>query len=93
NNGLWDGKRIVSEEWEHRTTDYYPKSCYHYSWYDVRYEGFKTGEHPGYYAYGIAAQTLYVNPHKNLVIVRIGRHNNGRCFVPDVFEQLSNVWP
>ncbi len=93
NEGMWDGKRIVSKEWVHRTTDYYPKSSYHYSWYDVRYEGFKTGEYPGFYAYGIAAQTLYINPHKNLVIVRMGRHNNGRCFVPDVFEQLSNVWP
>jgi CubicO group peptidase (beta-lactamase class C family) len=93
NNGMWDGKRIVSEEWIHRTTDYYPEACYRYSWYDVRYEGFETGQYPGFYALGICNQVLYVNPHKNLIMVRIGLHNNGWATIPEVFEQLSNVWP
>jgi len=92
NNGLWDGKRIVSEEWIHLTTDYNPKSCYHYSWYDVRFEGFEPGEYPGYYALGICNQVLYINPYKKLIIVRIGLGNNGPAVIPAVFEQLSNVW-
>ncbi len=92
NNGMWDGKRIVSEEWIHLTTDYNPKSCYHYSWYDVRFEGFEPGEYPGYYALGICNQVLYINPYKKLIIVRIGLGNNGPAVIPAVFEQLSNVW-
>jgi len=93
NNGLWEGKRIVSEEWTHLTTDYDPQACYRYSWYDLRYDGLETGQYPGFYAIGIAGQVLYVNPHKNLIMVRIGRHNRGRAYVPAVFEQLSDVWP
>ena len=93
NLGMWDGRRIVSEEWIHLTTDYNPKSSYKYSWYDVRYESFETGPYPGFYAIGIGAQVLYVNPHKNLIMVRIGRHNRGRAVIPEVFEQLSDVWP
>ena len=93
NNGMWEGKRIVSEEWIHLTTDFNPKSSYHYSWYDVRFEGFKPGQHPGFYAIGICNQVLYINPHKRLIMVRIGEDNIGWATIPEVFEQLSNVWP
>lgn len=93
NKGMWNGKRIVSEEWIHLTTDFYPDTCYKYGWYDVRYENFETGQYPGFYAVGICAQVLYVNPHKNLIMVRIGWHNNGWSIVPVVFEQLSDRWP
>jgi len=92
NKGLWDGKRIVSEEWIHLTTDYNPESCYHYSWYDVRYEGFETGQCPGFYALGICQQVLYVNPFKNLIMVRIGLDNGHGGVIPAVFEQLSDAW-
>ena len=92
NNGVWDGKRIVSEEWIHLTTDFNPKLCYHYSWYDVRYENFRTGQYPGFYALGICNQVLYVNPYKNLIMVRIGLSNNGPAVIPVVFETLSNQW-
>ncbi len=92
NKGVWDGQRIVSEAWIDLTTGFNPESCYHYSWYDVRFENFKTGEYPGFYALGICAQVLYVNPHKNLIMVRIGKHNNGAAVVPAVFEQLSDRW-
>ncbi|MBQ3709286.1 MAG: serine hydrolase [Bacteroidales bacterium] len=92
NNGVWDGKRIVSEEWIHLTTDFNPKLCYHYSWYDVRYENFRTGQYPGFYALGICNQVLYVNPYKNLIMVRIGLSNNGPAVIPVVFETLSNRW-
>jgi CubicO group peptidase (beta-lactamase class C family) len=92
NEGLWDGRRIVSEEWIHLTTDYNPKATYHYSWYDVRFDGFETGQYPGYYALGICHQVLYVNPHKKLIMVRIGLDNGRGGYIPGVFEQLSNVW-
>lgn len=92
NNGMWEGKRIVSEDWIHLTTDYDPKSRYHYSWYDVRFENQPTGQYPGFYAIGICSQVLYVNPHKNLIMVRIGLSNNGWAIIPAVFEQLSDVY-
>ena len=92
NNGMWEGKRIVSEDWIHLTTDYDPASNYHYSWYDVRFESFKTGQHPGFYAIGIYNQVLYVNPYNKLIMVRIGKDNIGWATIPAVFEQLSEVW-
>ena len=93
NDGMWDGRRIVSEEWIRRTTSFYPKSSYRYSWYDVRFQGFETGQYPGFYAIGIYNQVLYINPHKNLIMVRIGEDNIGWATIPEVFEQLSDVWP
>ena len=92
NNGMWEGKRIVSEDWIHLTTDFDPASNYHYSWYDVRFESFKTGQHPGFYAIGIYNQVLYVNPYNKLIMVRIGKDNIGWATIPAVFEQLSEVW-
>ena len=94
NEGMWDGKRIVSEEWIRQTAD-----CdtsyhgYHFNWYNINYEGFIRPEYSGYYALGICSQVLYVNPHKNLVIARIGLSNNGCAYLPVLFEQLSGVWP
>lgn len=93
NYGMWDGKRIVSEEWIHLTTDFDSKYTYHYTWYDVRFERLEPGQYPGYYAIGIYNQVLYVNPHKNLIMVRIGRDNIGWATIPEVFEQLSDIWP
>ena len=94
NNGMWDGKRIVSEAWIHRVSEYDASNRgYHFNWYNLSYEGFPKAEYPGYYAFGICAQTLYVNPHKNLVMVRMGATNNSCAYIPELFEQLSNVWP
>ena len=93
NEGMWDGKRIVSEEWIRQTADcdtsYYG---YHFNWYNINYEGYIRPEYSGYYALGICEQVLYVNPYKNLVIVRIGRHNNGNTRIPVLFEQMSGAW-
>ena len=93
NNGMWNGKRIVSEEWVRQTAD-----CdttyhgYHFNWYNINYEGYIRPQYSGYYALGICEQVLYVNSHKNLVMVRIGRHNNGHTRIPVLFEQMSGIW-
>lgn len=93
NNGLWDGKRIVSEDWIRQTaecdTSYHG---YHFNWYNINYEGFIRPEYSGYYALGICEQVLYVNPYKKLVMVRIGKSNNGPTVIPVLFEQLSGMW-
>ena len=94
NNGMWDGERIVSEEWIRQTVD-----CdttyhgYHFNWYNINYEGFVRPEYSGYYALGIKEQVLYVNPYKNLIMVRIGLDNFGYTAIPLLFEQLSIAWP
>ena len=94
NNGVCDGKRIVSENWIRQTADcdtsYYG---YHFNWYNINYEGFIRPQYSGYYALGICEQVLYVNPYKNLVMVRIGLQNNCGTVIPVLFEQLSGPWP
>ena len=91
NYGMWDGRRIVSEEWIHRSTDYDTgNDGYHFNWYNLSSVGDTDAEYPGYYALGIGQQVLYVNPHKNLIMVRIGAGNNNGSFTPELFEQLSN---
>ncbi|MCR5822118.1 MAG: beta-lactamase family protein [Bacteroidales bacterium] len=93
NNGVWNGKRIVSEDWIRQTAD-----CdsslhgYHFNWYNINYEDFIRPEQSGYYALGICEQVLYVNPYKNFVMVRIGLQNNGYTCIPVLFEQLSYWW-
>lgn len=93
NLGVWDGKRIVSEEWIRRSTEYDDSNHgYHFNWYNLHYEGYNRSQFPGFYAVGIKEQVLYVNPYKNLIMVRIGMHNNGWTVVPVLFETLSHRW-
>ena len=92
-NGMWEGQRIVSKDWIQQTVD-----CdssyhgYHFNWYNINYENFDRPQYSGYYALGICEQVLYVNPYKSLVIVRIGKSNNGPTVIPVLFEQLSDTW-
>jgi CubicO group peptidase (beta-lactamase class C family) len=91
NNGMWNGQRIVSEEWIRQSTEYdKTNNGYHFNWYNVSNYGADATRYPGYYALGICAQVLYVNPYKNLVMVRVGKDNNYPIFIPEVFNQLSN---
>jgi CubicO group peptidase (beta-lactamase class C family) len=93
-NGMWNGKRIVSEEWINQTTEFDSNNVgYHFNWYNINYEGYVRPEHSGYYALGICNQVLYVNPDNNLVMVRIGLHNNTCAIIPVLMEQLSISWP
>ena len=91
NRGVWNGQRIVSEEWIRLSTEYDTSNKgYHFNWYNSSSYGAKKPESPGYYALGICAQVLYVNPFKNLIMVRVGEDNINPVFVPELFEQLSN---
>ena len=81
----------VSEEWIRQSTDYDTSNDgYHFNWYNLSSVGSRKARYPGYYALGICAQVLYVNPHKQLICVRIGSDNINPVFVPELFEQLSN---
>ena len=91
NRGVWNGQRIVSEEWIRLSTEYDTSNKgYHFNWYNSSNYSTKKPQSPGYYALGICAQVLYVNPFKNLIMVRVGEDNINPVFVPELFEQLSN---
>ena len=89
--GVWNGQRIVSEEWIRQSGAYSTDNdCYHFNWYNLKSTGSGKPPYPGYYALGINAQVLYVNPYKNLIMVRMGMTNRKYVFIPELFEQLSN---
>lgn len=93
NGGVWEGKRIVSEDWVRQSSAYdTTNDGYHFNWYNTSYYGADKPEHPGFYALGIKMQVLYVNPDLNLIMVRVGMNNSGKVFHPELFETLSNIW-
>lgn len=93
NGGVWEGQRIVSEDWVRQSTAYDTSNDgYHFNWYNTSYYGADKPEHPGFYALGIKMQVLYVNPDLNLIMVRVGMNNSGKVFHPELFETLSNIW-
>ena len=93
NGGVWNGKRIVSQDWIRQSTAYdTTNGGYHFNWYNTSYYGADKPEHPGFYALGIKMQVLYVNPDLNLIMVRVGMNNSGKVFHPELFETLSNIW-
>ena len=94
NKGVWDGKRIVSESWIWQSTAYsQDNEGYHFCWYNTSCIGAEKAEYPGYYAMGIRGQILFVNPYKNLIMVRLGLKDDTYAHIPYLFEQLSNLWP
>lgn len=86
NKGNWNGKQIVSEKWVEESTRIDTTAggvnYYKYQWWLPT----TTGE---FMAEGILGQYIYVNPSKNLVIVRMGK-NNGRVNWSDFFSALAN---
>lgn len=70
NNGNWNGKQIVSEEWVTASTKVDrsegSQRYYQYQWWLPSDKG-------DYMAQGILGQYIYVFPEKNLIIVRLGK--------------------
>ena len=85
NKGNWNGKQIVSQKWVAESTrvDTTEGSAayYQYQWWLPS----ATGD---FMAEGILGQYIYVNPAKNVVIVRMGK-NNGRINWSDFFILLT----
>ena len=85
NKGNWNGKQIVSKKWVEESTkiDLTEGSDegYQYQWWLPS----NTGE---YMAEGILGQFIYVNPNKNVVIVRMGK-NYGSVNWSDLFSLLA----
>lgn len=83
NNGQWDGEQIVPKDWVTKTVTPNNKvSFYNYSWWMIPGSG-------SYYAHGILGQYIYVNPEKNLIIIRLGSKEGDMGWAM-LFEQLSD---
>lgn len=86
NKGKWNGKQIVSEKWVEESTKVDTTNgsvnYYQYQWWLPS----DTGD---FMAEGILGQYIYVNPSKNMVIVRMGK-NNGRVDWSDLFRLLAD---
>lgn len=85
NKGNWNGRQIVSEKWVEESTKLDTTngsaSYYQYQWWLPN---------PGkdFMAQGILGQFIYVNPEKDLVIVRLGK-NSGKANWWGVFGGLA----
>ncbi|MBP5327154.1 MAG: hypothetical protein J6Y98_04500 [Bacteroidales bacterium] len=83
----------MPQEWIRQSSEYDDSNHgYHFNWYNLKYENYSKSQYPGFYAVGIREQVLYVNPYLNLIMVRIGKHNNGWTVVPVLFETLCHQW-
>lgn len=88
NKGNWNGKQIVSQEWVEASTK--PDATnggvnfYRYQWWLPT---------PGedFMAEGILGQFVYVNPAKDLIIVRLGK-NEGKTSWRTIFTSLAKAY-
>jgi CubicO group peptidase (beta-lactamase class C family) len=68
-NGKWNGTQIVPEQWVEESTKLdtteHSAPFYQYQWW-------LTKDAEQFYAKGILGQYIFVDPHKNLIIVRLG---------------------
>lgn len=74
NKGKWNGKQIVSEKWVTESTKVDTSNgsakYYQYQWWLPSPNG-------DFMAQGILGQYVYVNPAKNLILVRLGKSDGG----------------
>ena len=84
NKGNWNGKQIVSEDWVKQSTkiDTAKGSVWYY-----QYQWWLPTQTGDFMAQGILGQYIYVNPEKNLIIVRLGK-KEGKA---DWWELLSTL--
>jgi len=87
NGGNWNGKQIVSRSWVEQSTtpsqSSGSESYYQYQWW-IPSKG-------TFLAQGILGQYIYVDPSKNLIIVRLGA-NKGEADWWQVFAALSEIY-
>lgn len=88
NKGLWNGKQIVSKKWVEESTKLDTSegsaSFYQYQWW------LPTPNHD-FMAEGILGQFVYVNPSKDLIIVRLGK-KEGDAGWWSVFKNIAKKY-
>ncbi len=77
NNGLWEGKQLVSSTWTHESTKVQVErgqyTDYGYQWW-IREVG--NNNYHCYYAQGFGGQFLFVVPDQNLIITFTSNYNS-----------------
>lgn len=88
NKGNWNGNQIVSKEWINQSVKVDEtkgsKWYYQYQWWLPTTSG-------DFMAQGILGQYIYVNPEKNLIIVRLGK-KTGKTNWWNVFPTLARLY-
>jgi CubicO group peptidase (beta-lactamase class C family) len=82
NEGEWDGRQIVSKSWIEQSTKV--DTTNGSSWY-YQHQWWLPTKEGDYMAQGILGQFMYVNPSKNLIILRLGKnygHTDWYSFLP-----------
>lgn len=86
--GNWQGEQLLNADWIEKSTkiDATEGSSeeYQYQWWIQGYDG-------AYAAEGILGQYIYVNPDKNLIIVRMGK-NYGNTSWKSIFKALAKAY-
>lgn len=88
NKGNWNGKQIVSQKWVEESTKLDTSegsaSYYQYQWW-------LPTPNEDFMAQGILGQFIYVNPSKDLIIVRLGK-NEGKTNWWVTFTSLATAY-
>ncbi len=72
NKGNWNGKQIVSEDWVQKSTKV---DTLNGSRWDYQYQWWLNDKNGNFSARGMYGQQVYVNPSKNIVMVRLGKRD------------------
>jgi CubicO group peptidase (beta-lactamase class C family) len=88
NKGNWNGKQIVSQKWVEESTKLDTSegsaNFYQYQWWLPQ-------PNQDFMAEGILGQFVYVNPSKDLIIVRLGK-NEGKANWWTIFTSLAKAY-
>ena len=83
NKGKWHGKQVVPEKWVEKSLAGSPNyRGYSYQWWLIN------DKDKSYMAQGILGQYIYVNPTKNIIIVRMGK-NWADVYWPRFFGKVA----
>lgn len=92
NNGNWNGKQLIPEEWvlasRQADTTNGRSRRYSYCWWLDTYPreiGYCEND---FFAGGFRGQVVYVNPNDNTIIVRLGKKENG-IYWPHAISKLA----
>mgnify|MGYP001208133516 CR=1 FL=1 len=88
NKGDWNGRQIVSKHWVEQSTqiDTLDSSAWYY-----QYQWWLASKNGDFMARGHLGQYIYVNPDKNLIIVRLGK-KEGKTNWSGLFKNLANLY-
>lgn len=104
-NGRWDGRQIIPEEWVEESTrpwsdanDYIPGTYYGYMWwvfpqgYGEQYGWLYLNQYESYAALGAYGQVIQVIPDAELVFVhRVDSYNNFNVSLGDILRLLDMI--